>query len=283
MDRRGLADFLRGRRERIRPEDVGLPRGTRRRTPGLRREEVAQLAHISTDHYSRLEQARGRHPSRQVLQAIARALRLTDQERAHLFSLAGEREQHPARTPARRIDPATSALLDRLADTPALVMDSTCRLLAWNAPAAALFGDPTALQATDRNVLRRYFLGPPRHGPGPGGYGVTDHQRFVRTAVGYLRIAATRYPDDPDTRALVADLLAASPDFADAWHSQQLSVDHHARLAYDHPEAGAMELDFDVLSLPDRDQHMVLFTAEPGSSADLGLRLLLAPTATGAR
>lgn len=279
MDRRGLADFLRGRRERIRPEDAGLPRGPRRRTPGLRREEVAQLAHISTDHYARLEQARGRHPSRAVLQAIARALRLTDQERAYLFALAGEREPDAPRTPARRVAPATAALLDRLSDTPAVVVDGTCRLLAWNEPAGALFDGFSDTRATDRNFLRGYFLGGGGADGDGSGYGVADHRRFTTTAAGYLRVAATRYPDDPELRALIAELLAASDDFAEIWHSQQLSVDHHARLAYQHPEAGLMELDFDVLTVPDRDQHLVLFTAEPGSAAELNLRLLLAPAA----
>ncbi|WP_435851814.1 helix-turn-helix domain-containing protein [Streptomyces umbrinus] len=113
MDKHALAEFLRGKRERVRREDVGLPHGSRRRTPGLRREEVAQLAHISVDHYSRLEQARGRHPSQAVLTGIARAPRLSDQERAHLFRLVGEAAPEQAQGPSRAVDPGTLKLLER--------------------------------------------------------------------------------------------------------------------------------------------------------------------------
>lgn len=271
MDKHALAAFLRTRREQIRPEDVGLPRGARRRTPGLRREEVAQLAHISTDHYSRLEQARGRHPSRAVLQGIARALRLSDLERAHLFSLAGELEHDPGRLPSRVVAPATAALLDRLGDTPALVVDNLCQVLAWNPLAAALFEDFSALRAADRNVLRRVFLSPDRD---RATYGITDYRRFVTSAVSYLRVATTRYPDSAELRSLIAELLAGSADFAELWDSQELLIDHHARQVFRHPQVGPIELDFDILTVPDRDQQVVLFTAEPGSDAYRNLQLL---------
>lgn len=273
MDKRALAAFLRSRRELIRPQDVGLPGGSRRRTPGLRREEVAQLAHISTDHYSRLEQARGRQPSRQVLHGIARALRLSDQERAHLFALAGEREHDRGRRPAREVAPATTALLDRLADLPALVVDDTCQVIAWNPMAAALLGDFSTLPHTDRNVLRRIFL------PAPGGITgdaplITDDQRLAANAVSFLRLATTRYPDDAELRALIAELLDGSPAFARMWHAQEVQVDHHARQVLHHPQVGPVELDFQILSVPDRDQQLVIFTADPGSNADQALRLL---------
>ncbi|MFJ4585304.1 helix-turn-helix transcriptional regulator [Streptomyces echinatus] len=271
MDKHAMAAFLRSRREQIRPEDVGLPRGARRRTPGLRREEVAQLAHISTDHYSRLEQARGRHPSRQVLQGIARALRLSDQERAHLFSLAGEVEHNRDRLPSREVAPATAALLKRLADTPALVVDNTCQVLAWNPLAAALFEDFSALRTADRNILRRIFR---PHDQDPTTYRITDRQRLMTTAVSYLRVAATHYPDSAELRSLVAELTATSADFARLWNSQELRIDHHVRQVFLHPQVGPIELDFDVLTVPDRDQQVVIFTAEPGSSAHQNLQLL---------
>lgn len=271
MDKHALAAFLRSRREQIRPEDVGLPHGSRRRTPGLRREEVAQLAHVSTDHYSRLEQARGRNPSPQVLQGIARALRLSDQERAHLFSLAGEREHQPGLQPSREVDHSTAVLLDRLTDSPALVLDNTCRVLAWNPLAAALFGDFSALRAVDRNVLRRYFLHPDGDN---GAFGVADHRRFVITAVSYLRVATTRYPDDDELRSLIADLLAGSADFAELWNAQEVRIEHHARQVIRHPQVGPIELDFDILTVPDRDQQLVIFTAEPDSDAYRDLQLL---------
>ncbi|MGW7381016.1 helix-turn-helix transcriptional regulator [Streptomyces sp. NPDC054794] len=271
MDKHALAAFLRNRREQIRPEDVGLPRGSRRRTPGLRREEVAQLAHISTDHYSRLEQARGRHPSRQVLQGISRALRLSDQERAHLFSLAGELEHDRDRLPSREVAPSTTALLERLADTPALVVDNTCQIIAWNPLAADLFEDFSAVRASDRNILRRIFLRTDGDGDA---YGITDRGRLLTSAVSYLRVATTQYPDSAELRSLIAELLAGSTEFAELWNSQQLQIDHHAQQVFHHPQVGRIELDFDILSVPDRDQQVVLFTAEPGSSAYQNLQLL---------
>ena len=268
MDKHALASFLRSRREQIRPEDVGLPPGARRRTPGLRREEVAQLAHISTDHYSRLEQARGRHPSRPVLQGIARALRLSDQERSHLFSLAGELEDDAGRLPSREVAPSIAALLGRLADTPALVMDDTCQVLAWNPLAAALLEDFSVLRAGDRNVLRRIFLEP------GGGYGVAGNRRLLTTAVSYLRVATTRYPGNAELRSLIDELLAGSADFTRLWNSHELRIDHHARQVFHHPQAGPIELDFDILSVPDADQQVVIFTAEPGSDSFRRLQFL---------
>ncbi|NJP46119.1 helix-turn-helix transcriptional regulator [Actinacidiphila epipremni] len=267
MDKHALAAFLRGRREQIRPEDAGLPRGPRRRTPGLRREEVAALAHISTDHYTRLEQARGRHPSRQVLQSLARALRLSDQERAHLFALADAAPPGRDRHPARDVAPTTAALLDRLTDTPAMVVDATCRVIAWNPLAAALFPDFTALRSADRNLLRRIFL----H---PGTIPTSDPERFRTTAVTYLRLAATRYPDDAELHALVAELRAASPDFATLWSTQRLQLTHHARQTFHHPTLGALDLDFDTLTIPDRDHHLLLFTTTPDSPSAHLLPLL---------
>jgi transcriptional regulator with XRE-family HTH domain len=269
MDKHALAEFLRSRREQVSPEAAGLARGPRRRTPGLRREEVAELAHISTDHYSRLEQARGRHPSRAVLHGIARALRLSDQERAHLFSLAGELEPDRDLPSSREVDPGTATLLDRLTDTPALVVDDTCQVIGWNPLAAALFEDFALLNSADRNVLRRIFLQPDR-----GTYGIVDHDRFVLSAVSYLRVATTRYPDSPELRSLIGELLAGSPEFADLWTSLDLRIDHHARQVFRHPQVGPIELDYDILTVPGRDQQVVIFSAEPGSSAFQNLQLL---------
>ncbi|CND45514.1 DNA-binding protein%2C HTH regulator [Mycobacterium tuberculosis] len=265
MDKHALAAFLRARRERIRPEDVGLPRGPRRRTPGLRREEVAQLAHVSVDHYSRLEQARGRNPSRQVLDGIARALRLSGQERAHLFELAGERERDRVDGPSRLVAPGTLSLLDRLPDAPALVVDDTCRVLAWNPLAAALFGD-FARMGPDRNLLRRHFLEPEGR--------VVDDSEFVVTSVSYLRVALARYPRNGEIRALVDELVEGSAEFARLWESQELRIEHHARERFAHPQVGEVELDFDILTVPGQDQQLIIFTAEPGTRAQETLRLL---------
>ncbi|MEU9898501.1 helix-turn-helix transcriptional regulator [Streptomyces phaeochromogenes] len=271
MDKHALAEFLRGKRERVRPEDVGLPHGSRRRTPGLRREEVAQLAHISVDHYSRLEQARGRHPSRAVLTGIARALRLSDQERAHLFRLAGEAAPEQAQGPSRAVDPGTLKLLERLTDAGALVLDNTCRVLAWNPLAAALFEDFAALNGADRNVIRRYFLHPDSV---RRGYGTAEPNRFVTAAVSYLRVAAARYPDSAELRALIDELLAGSEDFTRLWNSHELRIDHHHHMEIRHPQVGPVELDFDILTVPGQDQQLIIFTAEPDSSAYRALQLL---------
>lgn len=165
MDRRELADFLRSRRERITPADVGLPAGPRRRTPGLRREEVAQLAYISTEYYTRLEQARGPHPSREVLAQLVRALRLSDAERDHLHHLAGV-PPGPAPGPSREVRQSVVDLLHRLPDAAAIVISATYEVIAWNHLATALMEDFSALDRRDRNLVRRAFLGPTRRAGG---------------------------------------------------------------------------------------------------------------------
>jgi len=271
MDKHGLARFLRSKRESIRPADVGLPAGSRRRTPGLRREEVAQLAYISVDHYTRLEQARGRHPSRRVLDAIARALRLSDQERAHLFHLAGEREDSRHAEPVSEVRPSTLNLVNRLTDAAAIVVDDTCRVLAWNPLAAALFEDFSGLEGQERNVIRRYFLHPD---PERRHYGMGSSERFVVTAVSYLRVAVTRYPDSRELKSLIEELVAGSAEFARLWNSQRFHIERHLRHTVRHPRAGQIELDYDVLTVPDQEQQVVIFTAEPGSPAYESLQFL---------
>lgn len=165
MDRADLADFLRSRRARVRPTDVGLPPGTRRRTPGLRREEVARLAGISVDYYTRLEQARGPRPSRQVLAALARALRLADDERSHLFHLVDEVPGPPA-GPSPEVPDAILHLLDQLDHVPAFVIDVKYDVLAWNAMAAALLGDFARFPRAERNLVWQLFCGNDTGGPG---------------------------------------------------------------------------------------------------------------------
>src|SRR4051812_31472625 len=190
MDRQQLGAFLRSRRERLRPEDVGLPSGPRRRTPGLRREEVAVLAHISTEYYVRLEQARAPRPSGDVLAGIAGALRLTAAESDHLHLLAGTA---PSRTGLVRRDvrPSILALLQRLPQTAAFVTSATFDVLAWNDLTAALMEDFAALAPEDRNLARRAFLD--SKAAGTPLYGVSDGAEFRHHVVMALRVNLARY------------------------------------------------------------------------------------------
>ncbi|MFD6161226.1 helix-turn-helix transcriptional regulator [Nocardia sp. NPDC060256] len=271
MDRRELADFLRSRRERITPADVGLPAGPRRRTPGLRREEAAQLAFISTEYYTRLEQARGPRPSREVLSGLTRALRLSDAERDHLHHLAGAPPGPPA-GPSREVRQSILDLLHRLPQAAAIVTSATWEVLAWNELAAALMEDFSALSRRDRNLVRRTFLGPRLHGRRL--YGVSDADTFARSAAQDLRAAAARYPDDPEVNELVAELRAGSPEFARLWASHDVCAEPALCKTFEHPLVGPIAVNCDVLDITDRDQRVVIYTATPGSPTEQALQLL---------
>jgi transcriptional regulator with XRE-family HTH domain len=271
MDRRELAEFLRSRRARITPADVGLPAGRRRRTPGLRREEVAQLAYISTEYYTRLEQARAPRPSREVLSGLARALRLSDVEREHLHHLAGA-PPGPPPGPCREVRPSILEMLNRLPATAGFVTSATYEVLAWNSLAAALMEDFSALPRHERNLARRVFLGPQE--PGERLYGVSDADEFARGCAQRLRATAARYPEDPEVRELVAELRAGSEQFARLWSSHDVRAEHTLRKTFLHPLVGPVTVDCDVLDITDRDQRVVLNTAVPGSSSEEALRLL---------
>ncbi|WP_129842902.1 helix-turn-helix transcriptional regulator [Streptomyces sp. RFCAC02] len=271
MDRRELADFLRSRRERVTPADAGLPAGRRRRTPGLRREEVAQLAYISTEYYTRLEQARAPRPSREVLAQLARALRLSDAERDHLHHLAGT-PPGPPPGPSAEVRQSIVDLLRRLPDAAAIVMSATYDIIAWNDLAAALMEDFSALPRRDRNLLRRAFLGPERGGRRL--YGVSDADEFARTAVQDLRAVAARYPGDPEVTGLVAELRAGSEEFARLWADHEVAARPTLCKTFDHPLVGPVNVDCDVLDITDRDQRVVIYTATPGSPSAEALRLL---------
>ena len=271
MDRQELADFLRGRRERITPADVGLPAGPRRRTPGLRREEVAQLAYISTEYYTRLEQARAPHPSREVLAQLARALRLSDAERGHLHDLAGT-PQGPPPGPSREVRQSIADLLHRLPQAAAFVLSASHEVIAWNDLAAALMEDFSALSRRDRNLVRRAFLGP--HREGGRLYGVSDAEEFARSSVQHLRATAARYPDDPEVTALVEELRAGSEEFARLWAAHDVTAVPTLCKTFDHPLVGPVTVNCDVLDITDRDQQVVIYTAVPGSPSEEALRLL---------
>ncbi|MFF7974256.1 helix-turn-helix domain-containing protein [Streptomyces sp. NPDC007905] len=271
MDRRELAAFLRSRRERITPAEAGLPAGPRRRTPGLRREEAAHLAFISTEYYTRLEQARGPRPSREVLTGLARALRLSDAERDHLHHLAGA-PPGPPPGPAREVRQSILDLLGRLPHAAAIVTSAMFEVLAWNELAAALMEDFSAVPRRERNLVRRVFLG-----PRPGGrrlYGVSDAGAFARVSARRLRAAAARYPDDPEMAGLVEELLDGSEEFARLWAAHDVSPEPTLRKTFAHPLVGPVTVNCDVLDITDRDQQVVLYTAAPGSPSEEALRLL---------
>lgn len=269
MDRSQLADFLRRRREALQPEDVGLARSARRRTTGLRREEVALQANMSADYYGRLEQQRGPQPSEPMLAAIARALRLTQVERDHLFRLAG----HTAPAHATRSDhvsPALMRVLDRI-DAPAQVITDLGETLVQNAAAVALLGDQTAYGGAARSTYYRWFTDPAakaQHDP-------AEHGHLTRAYVAGLRIAMARHPDDPRGLALVEALHAASPEFTACWREHDVSVrPSDQRKTLIHPQVGRIALQCQTLMAESEAQILLVYTATPGSEDAEKLRLL---------
>ncbi len=269
VDRAELGMTLRTWRARLRPADVGLPAGTRRRTPGLRREEVAQLAGISVDYLVRLEQGRGPRPSPAVVGALSRALRLTEHERTQLFQLAGGAPPAAGRIVAT-VKPSVLRLLERFGDLPAVLLDAKTDVLAWNPLAAALLGDYSAWPPGRRNIVWQCFAG------GPHRIVTTGEEREQADAhlVADLRAAAARYPDDPGVRRLVADLRARSPRFERLWQRRDAALRRNARKRIRHPEVGLVELDCDVLHVPDADQRLIVYSAAPGSAEADALALL---------
>jgi len=269
MNRTELAEFLRSRRARVTPQDVALPSGGRRRTPGLRRQEVAQLAGMSIDYYIRLEQGRGPHPSRQVLNALARALMLSQDERAHLFNLAGQALETPRIR--RDVPDAVLHLISFLEEVPAFVVDAKYDILAWNPLANLIMGDLDSRPREDLNVIRWLFRSPDI------AERLADEKtgRFARGSVADLRVAAGRFPDDPDIQALVAEMLALSPEFAEVWARHEVQIPREQRKHVFHPAVGIVETTCQVLYIPNReDLRLVLYTTEPGSPAHQALREL---------
>ncbi|MFE9009572.1 helix-turn-helix domain-containing protein [Streptomyces sp. NPDC007875] len=271
MDRALLADFLRARREVLQPEDVGLPRGSRRRTGGLRREEVAALAGVSVDYYSRIEQQRGAMPSEHVLAALARGLHLSLSERDYLFDLGG----HPAPRRVLREDhvsPTMMRIVERLSDTPALVMSRFGEALLQTRPAVALLGDYTRFSGLSRYLVYRWFTDPAQRDL----YPVEDHALRGRVFTVDLRAA---YTAEPQGRAseIVAALLEVSPEFAEVWRLHEVDVTHHLDLKlYRHRELGELELYCQRLVDPDQAQELLVFSATPGSTSYEKLQLLSA-------
>jgi transcriptional regulator with XRE-family HTH domain len=269
MDRSAMADFLRARREALRPADVGLPEGARRRTVGLRRDEVAVLASMSTDYYTRLEQRRGPQPSEQMLASLARALRLTDGERDYLFQVAG-RNAPSAWTVATHVSPALQRVLDRLDDTPALIISNLGELLVGNRMAAALFGDTSALTGLARSDIYRWFTDPAARRV----YPEDDHDRQSRALVANLRAAYGSMGPRSRAGELVRALAQESPEFATLWARQEVARRFEDHKTLVHPELGPIELDCQALFVEDQSQVLLVLTAAPRSESDEKLKLL---------
>jgi transcriptional regulator with XRE-family HTH domain len=269
MDRAALADFLRRRRETLRPEDVGLSPGVRRRAPGLRREEVAALAVMSTDYYTRLEQRRGPQPSEQMLASLARALRLTDGERDYLFQVAGHNAPTPL-TATTHVAPALLRVLDRLEDTPALILSNLGETLVQNRMAAALFGDRSGYTGPARSEVYRWFTDPAERLR----YPESDRDRQSRAQVANLRAAYGAMGSSSRAGELVRELRRVSPEFAELWERHEVAkrfADHKTLI---HPELGPIELDCQVLFTEDQSQALLVLTAPPRSEGYEKLQLL---------
>lgn len=268
-----LGNFLKARRGELNPADVDLPETARRRVPGLRREEVAQLASISTEYYTRIEQGR-LHASGPVLIDLARVLRLDDDQRDYMLELAGKERAKPRRRSTQQVRPQLRRLLDGT-DAPALVLGRRMDVLAWNPLAAALFADFAKVPAKDRNYVRIVFTDPAFRTL------YDDWATVARTCVSYLHMEVARHPDDPQLAALVGELSVQDPQFRKWWAAHQVAQNASGTKHYHHPLVGDLTLDWDAFTCPtDPDQQIVFHSAEPGSPSDERLRILASWAAT---
>ncbi|WTW93062.1 helix-turn-helix transcriptional regulator [Streptomycetaceae bacterium NBC_01309] len=272
MHRTDLGSSLRAWRDRLGPAEAGLPVGPRRRAPGLRRQELANLAGLSVEYLARLEQGRAGRPSAAVLGPLARALRLTDDERDHLFRLAGHASPAPG-IASTHVTPGVQRIIDRLHDAAVVVVDPVWTVVLANPLAVALLGDDVTGGDGEPNVLRRHFTGRP--------------SRVVRTpdeaaafeayAAADLRASLARYPQDPRIRGLVDELRAHSPSFESRWTSgADISASTSQPKTVRHPQVGRLELDCDVLEATGSALRLVVYTAAPGSRDQESLNLLAA-------
>ncbi|MFE7774069.1 helix-turn-helix transcriptional regulator [Streptomyces sp. NPDC057445] len=272
MDQRAeLSEFLRSRRARLKPQDVGLPDfGRHRRVPGLRREELAQLAGVSVAYYTRLEQGNGQNVSVEVLDSIARALRLTETERSHLTHLAKptEKKKRAARA-TQTIRPQLQMLIDAMAAVPAFVLGRRMDILAWNTMARALLGDFAVMRPEERNMARLVFLDPAAREL------YVDWQCKAVEVVSVLRLCAGCYPDDPQLSALIGELSVKSDDFRTLWAAHTVQEKGHGTKRLHHRLVGDLTLLYETLRLPDDDDlHLVTYHAEPGTASAQSLVLL---------
>ncbi|MFI6996319.1 helix-turn-helix domain-containing protein [Nocardia sp. NPDC050175] len=266
-----VGDFLKARRAQLTPREVGLPEtSTRRRVRGLRRTEVAQLASISVEYYTRLEQGRVR-VSASVLSTLARALRLDEDQQTYLYELAGKTDARPRRRrTVQRIRPAMRRLLDQLTETPALVLGQRMDIVEWNSGASALYLDFAKVPAPQRNYVYLLFADPTFRSLH------TQWAHDARTAVAALRMEAARDPDDPELARLVGELSLRDKDFRTWWAEHQVNTATFGTKSYRHPVVGDLTLDCDTWLSPDGSgQRLLVLTCEPGTPSHDALRILL--------
>lgn len=274
VQKREFGLSIRRWRERISPETVGLSAGGRRRAAGLRREELASLAGISVDYLTRLEQGRATSPSTQVVEALARALRLSDLERERLFLHASLSAPGPGVVPTR-VTPSVHRMLDRLASTPVVVYDAAWNLILANSAYDALMGDTSTLTGNDRNAVWRNLIGVgsrARQTP-------AEHEQQKASLVTDLRMTAARYPDDRPLRRLISSLRSASPHFVELWDTaiDAPTAERSRHKVIDHPVVGSIVIDCDTLVVAGDDLRIMIYTVEPGTedAARLDLSLVL--------
>ncbi|MFE0459515.1 helix-turn-helix transcriptional regulator [Kitasatospora sp. NPDC058965] len=281
MDRSSeLADFLRSRRARISPEEVGLPAGPRaRRVPGLRRDEVARLAGVSSEYYTRLEQGRSGHPSAEVVDALARALRLDPVEREHLDDLLNRpATARQTGTAPQRVRPGLHLMLQTLEHVPAFVIGRRTDVLATNRLAREVLTDFDALPATRRNLARYYLLDPTAREK------VGDWARIAAETVAILRLEAGRSPHDRRLADLVGELTLRCPEFTTWWSDHRVLRRTHGNKTYHHPEVGELHFAYESFQPPgDPEQTLCVYNVEPGSPTADALRLLASWTADPVR
>jgi transcriptional regulator with XRE-family HTH domain len=269
IDRPGLAEFLRGRRAVLQPEDVGLPRGQRRRTTGLRREEVAALCHMSVDYYARLERERGPQPSEQMIGAIAQGLHLSRDERDHLYRLAGHRP--PVRgAGTEHISPGMLRIFDRLGDTPAEIVTELGETLRQTPPGVALVGDLSRFTGPARSIGFRWFTEPGARDLQPA----EDHAFYSRMYASGLRgVLAVRGPGSPAAR-MVELLTERSPEFRSVWTRHEVGITPRQVKRFQHPVVGLLEVQCQVLRDPERAHSLLVYTAVPGTESHEKLQML---------
>jgi transcriptional regulator with XRE-family HTH domain len=268
--REELADFLRHRREALKPEDVGLPNGGRRRTPGLRREEVAQLAGVGTTWYTWLEQGRNVRASLDVLEALARAMRLNQAERSHVIMLGRGEEAPPCKSPVERVSPTLRRLIENLGPNPAYILGRRWDYLAWNDAAVALLGDLGAVPRAARNHAWLTFTDRARREM------FTDWERSSRMLVAKFRADSARHLGDPAFESLIAALRRSSPEFARAWERHEVSRSGESRKDLSHPLVGMMSFSHAVFHPAEKlDQRLILYSPLPENETAAKLARLM--------